>query len=137
MVERLETFRRVNRRALWVLFWACMVFVGVDLVSVKTEPEVFLTRIAMVSFIWVLLWAVGKVRTIQQGDAVVLVASITGLAVVWFQVFMKLPIDLVGAYWLVTIALFVMQAFVLVEMMLLARLALTLMVLLFSLPFLL
>jgi class 3 adenylate cyclase len=133
MVERLGTFRRVNRRALWVLLGACLVFVAVDLVTVKTEVEVFLTRLAIVAFVWLLLFAVMKVRSIQLGDALILVASIAGLAVVWFQIFMKLPIDLVRDYWLVTVALFVMQAFVLVEMMLLARLGVSLMVLLFSL----
>jgi len=109
------------------------VFVAVDLVIVKTEPEVFLTRLGMLAFIRVLLWAVVKVRTIQQDDALILVVSIVGLAVVWFQIFMELPIHLVHDYCVVTVALFVMQAFVLVEMMLLARLGLSLMVLLFSL----
>ncbi|MEC9071068.1 MAG: adenylate/guanylate cyclase domain-containing protein, partial [Myxococcota bacterium] len=122
MVERLETFKRVNKRALWVLVLVSLVFAFMDVAYVDSELPVFLTRIAFVVFLSLLLVVVNKVSTVRWGDPLIAVACITGLAATWFHIFLKLPANLVQDWWLVTLALFGIVLLVLVEMMLLARL---------------
>jgi class 3 adenylate cyclase len=129
MVERLGAFRRINGRALWVLLISSLVFVCVDVAVVGSSFDILATRVAFLIGNAAALVAVRKVRTIQQGDGLISVATVAGASVIWFSIFMKLPLELVSAYWMVTSAMLVIGVFVLIEAMLLARLGLALLVL--------
>ena len=133
MVERLDTFKRVNKRALWILVLVSLVFAFIDLVYLDSKLAVTLTRIGIVVFISTLLVVVNKVTTVQWGDRILAVACIVGLAVSWFHIFLELPEKSIEAWWLVTLALFGVVFMVLAEMVLWARLAVVGVVLIFGL----
>ncbi|MDP6932405.1 MAG: adenylate/guanylate cyclase domain-containing protein, partial [Myxococcota bacterium] len=71
-----------------------------------------------------LLVGINRVRTVQQGDALLVVGTAAGLMIGWFQLMMKLPTNLINDCWLVTVALMVIVVLVLLETTLLTRLGL-------------
>jgi class 3 adenylate cyclase len=120
--ERLIPFRKVNRRALWVIIFASMAFVFVDLAFVGSGFKIIAMRTIFIVYSILFLVGVNKVKTIQQGDVLVLTAGLGAIAFVWFNIFLKLPMEMVGLYWMATSSLIIIVWFVLVETMLLVRL---------------
>ncbi len=133
MVHRLDTFRRVNRRAAWFLLFCSVLLFAVDVALVGSTPAVLVSRGVFFILTLALVVALNRVQDTKQGDWLLLGASSILGTFVWFQIFMQLPQELLSSYWLVTAALMVTICFVLLEMVLLARLAVVALMLLITL----
>ena len=122
MVERLETFKRVNRRSLVFLAVMSLVFAFLDWAFLKSDLTVILNRIGLFVIVSVLLVGVNRVTNVRTGDRFFAVACVLGLGVMWFQVFLTLPAHQLIDWWLVTLAMFGVVFMVLTETVLWARL---------------
>jgi len=132
-VERLAVFQRVNRRAAVVFLLMCGAFVVVDLLVVSSPPGILLARGASIGLGLVSYFVVGRIRSVRVGDWLVFFALAFAGMLVWYQIFLALPIDLVRAYWMATSALLLVGVFVLLEMPLPVRILLAFLILCHSL----
>jgi len=132
-VERLAVFQRVNRRATLVFLAMCGAFVVVDLLVLSSPPGILLARGASVGLGLLGYYIVVRIRSVRVGDWLVFFGiAIAGL-LVWYQVFLELPVDTVSDYWMVTSALLLVGVFVLLEMPLPVRILLAFLILCHSL----
>ncbi len=122
MVERLETFKRVNRRSLVFLALISLLFAILDFAFLHSDLSVNLARIGLFAFLSVLLVGVNRVTNVRTADRYFAAVCVLGLGVVWFQVFLTLPADQLTDWWLVTLAMFGVVFMVLTETVLWARL---------------
>ena len=133
MVERLETFKRVNRGSLIFLAVMSFIFAALDLAFLKSSLSVTFTRIGLFVFISALLVGVNRVTNVRTGDRFFAAGCVLGLGVMWFQVFLTLPAHQLIEWWLVTLAMFGVVFMVLIETALWARLVVSAFLLLFGL----
>lgn len=122
MVERLETFKRVNRRSLLFLAVMSLVFAFLDVLFLQSDLGVTLTRFGLFVFVSILLVGVNRVTNVRTADRGFAAACVLGLGVTWFQVFLTLPAHQLQDWWLVTLAMFGVVFMVLAETALWARL---------------
>jgi len=126
MVERLDSFRRVNRRALWVMLLASLSFLLVDLLVLADVAGAVVVRMGFLILNGALIVGVGRVPDVRRGDAFLVVGGTAVLAVTWFEVMLKLPEPLIESYWMVTSAMLIIGVLVLIETSLSWRLVMSL-----------
>ncbi len=121
---RLAVFQRVNQRAALVFLVMSVAFLVVDLLLVSSSPKILLTRGATALFGIGTYYALGWIRNIRLGDWLVFLTLATVPQLIWYQVFLELPIELVRDYWMAGSALLTVGVFVLFEMPIAARIVL-------------
>jgi len=131
--ERLRVFQRVNRRAALVFVLMCGLFVVVDLLSLSSPPGILLARIASVGLGLGSYYVWGRIRSVSVGDWLMFLGLAFAGMLVWYQIFLELPFDIVGDYWMITSALLLVGVFVLLEMPLPVRILLAFLILCHSL----
>lgn len=120
MEERLKSFKKTNKRALWFLLFSCLLFFPIDLIIVQSDNLIH--RALFIIFTAICIVSIRKVQTIKQGDSILLLVGSGAIAYLWFFIFLQLPNKLIADYWIVTTSLLVVSIFVLIETMLLTRL---------------
>jgi len=131
--ERLGVFQRVNRRAAVVFLLMCGAFVIVDLLVVSSSSGILLARGVSIGLALGSYVAVGRIRSVRVGDWLAFFGLALAGMLVWYQVFLALPLELVSDYWMVTSALLLVGVFVLLEMPLPVRILLAFLILCHSL----
>ena len=131
--ERLTAFKRVNRMGSLGFLLMCGVFVIVDLVLLSSPLAILLARFVSVGLALGSYYLWGRIRSVRVGDWLMFLGLAAVGMLVWYQVFLQLPIEVVRDYWLVTSALLLVGVCVLLEMPLSVRILLALLIICHSL----